>query len=159
MLFRSRRRPDGTTHWRALLDLVRHPYLRLLNPPDLPPGAARDLLRRMERRISQGTPYVRPRAVAEGAVLDLVEQVRADPASDPWETGVDGPAFPALSVALDGLTALADRLITAAVDAWAEADTPQRLADALAGLCNLLLDRDGSGDEKIGRASCRKRVF
>lgn len=144
---RARRRPAGATHWRALLDLVRHPYLRLLHPPGVPPGAARDLLRRMERRISQGTPYVHPRAVAEGAVLDLVEQASADPASDPWEERAVGAARSAPSAARDSLAALADALITATVDAWAEADTPAKLADALAGLCNLLLDRDGSGED------------
>ena len=132
---RARRRPDGTTHWRALLDLVRHPYLRLLAPPGMPPGAARDLLRRMERRLGQGTPWVHPRALAEGAVLDLLEQNEAD-------------APPALrtpvSVSIpEGLTALADALISATVEAWARANTPARLADALSALCDLLLTRSG----------------
>lgn len=146
---RSRRRPDGATHWRALLDLVRHPYLRLLAPPDMPPGAARDLLRRMERRLGQGAPWVRPRDVAEGAVLDLLEQSEA-------EAPPDLRAFAPHSApdsARMRLTALADALITATVEVWAQANTPARLADALSTLCDLLLNRGGGDADLSGGLS------
>ncbi|MBD5538898.1 MAG: PD-(D/E)XK nuclease family protein [Desulfovibrio sp.] len=61
-LFRLRegRAEDGRYHWRALLHVLRHPYLNMLETtgPDGEPLPLRDGLRRMEALIREGSRYV-----------------------------------------------------------------------------------------------------
>ncbi len=132
---RAERRADGKNHWRHLLDLLRHPYLRLLVPPDVSDTNARDFLQHMEHRLLSGTPYVVPRVLATGAIGDFLTDGRT----------VD-------QATLAHLSALADTLITITVDIWGQARTPGQLANALGKLCELLLThgRQESADAKPG---------
>ena len=61
-LFRLRegRAEDGRYHWRALLHVLRHPYLNMLEIPgkDGEPVGLREGLRRMEALIREGSRYV-----------------------------------------------------------------------------------------------------
>lgn len=54
------RAEDGRYHWRALLHVLRHPYLNMLETPgkDGEPLALREGLRRMEALIREGSRYV-----------------------------------------------------------------------------------------------------
>lgn len=118
---RRQRRPDGTTHWRALADLVRHPYLRLLEAGGMP---LRDTLQNMERRLRAGSRHVDPHVMAREA---LDETLAAQP-----EAFFRTPAA-------DALNELLRRVLHDTVDTWASVETLSGLAGALAGLCETLL--------------------
>ncbi|MFQ8735925.1 MAG: hypothetical protein ACLSAH_07720 [Bilophila wadsworthia] len=64
---RNRRQPNGTTHWKTLADLVRHPYLRLLEANGI---SLRDIFQNMETRLRNGSRHADAHAVAEGAADD-----------------------------------------------------------------------------------------
>lgn len=130
---RRQRRPDGTTHWRALMELVRHPYLRLLEAGGMP---LRDTLQNMERRLRSGSRHVDPHVSARDA---LDETLAAQP-----EAIFRTPA-------VDALRELLRRVLHDTVDTWAGVETLSGLAGALAGLCETLLVY-GSGALPDGEA-------
>ncbi|MCH5277449.1 MAG: PD-(D/E)XK nuclease family protein [Desulfovibrionaceae bacterium] len=130
---REKRRPDGRTHWRPLLDLIRHPYVRMLRlPPDAPGSAPssggrplRPLLRMLEGRLRSGTRLANPAAL----VTDLLEKIRGGKGSGP-ATG--GDIDEALGHGLEHVMAVL-------VENWSRVETLRGAAAALAALCDLLL--------------------
>ena len=125
---RNRRQPNGTTHWKALADLVRHPYLRLLEANGI---SLRDIFQNMETRLRNGSRHADAHAVAEGAVDDFFA----------------ASSLPGVAAAMPAIRELVNRVLRDTVDTWARAHTLGGLADALSGLCDtLLVYGSGSGE-------------
>src|SRR5699024_3642581 len=127
---RNRRQPNGTTHWKALADLVRHPYLRLLEANGI---SLRDIFQNMETRLRNGSRHADAHAVAEGAVDDFFA----------------ASSLPGVAAAMPAIRELVNRVLRDTVDTWARAHTLGGLADALSGLCDTLLVY-GSGNGENG---------
>ena len=135
---RNRRQPGGMTHWKALADLVRHPYLRLLEANGV---SLRDVFQNMETRLRNGSRYADPHAVAEGALDDFFADAAPDAAA-----------------AMPAVRELVRRLLCDTVDTWARAGSLGGLADALSGLCDTLLVY-GSGNDETGTGSGRTDIW
>ncbi len=125
LAIRNRRQPNGTTHWKALADLVRHPYLRLLEAEGI---SLRELFQNMENRLRRGSRHADAHAIAEAALDDFI-----------------AASHPSLAKALPAVRELVGRILRDTVDTWAEAETLAGVAAALSGLCDTLLTY-GSGD-------------
>lgn len=132
----EKRRPDGRTHWRPLLDLIRHPYVRMLRlPPEAAGSAAssegkplRPLLRLLEEHLRSGNRLVDPAALTS-ALLARVSDKRKAPA----QGGMDDEACDkALAQGLEHAMAVL-------VESWTTVGTLRGAAAALAALCDLLL--------------------
>ena len=132
---RNRRQPNGTTHWKTLADLVRHPYLRLLEANGI---SLRDIFQNMETRLRNGSRHADAHAVAEGAADDFFA----------------ASSLPNVAEAMPAIRELLNRILRDTVDTWARVHTLGGLADALSGLCDTLLvygsgnDEDGAGNGK-----------
>jgi len=133
-------RPGGRHHWRTLLDLFRHPYVRMLRvfPPEEEDPEMRTeegiplrpLIRRLEQRLREGS-----RLPELGVLLeDLLDDTLGD---------LDA-ALPREREEENGLCEEAARLLEQTVHilvtAWTEADTLAAVAGCLEELCRLLLD-------------------
>lgn len=129
---RRRRRPDGTAHWRALADLVRHPYLRLLEADGIP---LRDVFQNMESRLRKGGRYTDIHEAAAGALDDFTAA-----------SSLPGPALTAVRDVLG-------RILRDTVDTWARAATLAQAAGALGDLCETLLVHGGGDDAENGKPS------
>lgn len=119
MTLQETRLPSGRYHWKELIALLRHPYCKMPRIGDAQP--LRAAFHGLEAAIRQGGAYVDPFAL---------------PVPVPPE---DGPSP-------EAVTALARRMLTCCLTAFEDITTPRRLADALAGLAELLLDPDHAGD-------------
>lgn len=132
---RNRRQPNGTTHWKTLADLVRHPYLRLLEANGI---SLRDIFQNMETRLRNGSRHADAHAVAEGAADDFFA----------------ASSLPNVAEAMPAIRELLNRILRDTMDTWARVHTLGGLADALSGLCDTLLvygsgnDEDGAGNGK-----------
>ena len=102
-------------HWRPLLDVLRHPLVRML---EVEGQSLRPLLDRMERTLRKGGRY---------ADLDLLV---AQACSSP---DLADPAF------VNGPVDLFNRFMADAVLAWRAVRTPADLGNALTRLCETLL--------------------
>jgi len=111
---RDSRREDGTCHWRPLLEILRHPYLRMLAANG---QSAREALSGIEKRLRAGHPFAAPEALAE-------ETLTAAP--------------PDAEVAV-----LVRRIIRQSATAWGSVSTPAEMAARLEELCGLLLEAGG----------------
>ncbi len=124
-------------HWRDLVELVRHPYLKMLRPPpldassplppDSPPSSSADELRRELHRFEEalresGGRYARP--------FELLERVY---------TLLGPEEMPPPEV-----LALVEKVFARTVEAFENPLTPADMGRAVAGLCGLLLEH-GSG--------------
>lgn len=112
-------------YWRDLVDMLRHPYIKMLRP-DLPPeeeGEASGLpLRRELHRLEQGLRegggrYPDPRAL----LLDLYQSLPKE----------DLPPAPVLQ--------MLEELLRTTLDAFEHLRSPGELAAAITGLCELML--------------------
>ena len=136
-IFRAResRRPDGRLHWRPVLDLIRHPYVRMLNLPreqDDPSGdgvSLRPLLRRLEQRIREGSRLIR----VQETLSDMLDQLLGDPENLSPGGGISEEAGRLLEQVLDTM-----------LTAWAELSTLRQVAARLSEVCGLLLRCGGS---------------
>lgn len=108
---------SGRYHWRSLVALLRHPYLKMLRLGDEEP--LRAVFHTLEAALRQGGAFADPLAL--------------DPA------GEDGPPSPETA-------ALYRRVLETCLTGFEAVDTPRALGNALAGLCELLLDPDLAGD-------------
>ena len=131
----EKRRPDGRTHWRSLLDLIRHPYVRMLClPPETAGSAAppegrplRPLLRLLEERLRSGNRLVNPTALTS-ALLDKVSDGRAVRGQGMEDEACDKDLGQGL-----------DQVMAVLVENWTSVETLRGAAAALAALCDLLL--------------------
>ncbi|MHC1789971.1 PD-(D/E)XK nuclease family protein [Solidesulfovibrio sp.] len=118
MTLQETRLSEGRYHWRELVALLRHPYLKMLR--SAPERTLRPVFHGLEAAIRQGGAYV-------------------DPFSLPLAGSDDAAPAPEL-------LALAGRVLAACLTAFEEVGTPRALGNALAGLAELLLDAELSGD-------------
>ncbi|MDE7241658.1 PD-(D/E)XK nuclease family protein [Desulfovibrio sp.] len=97
------RAEDGRYHWRALLHVLRHPYLNMLEIPgmDGEPLALRDGLRRMEALIREGSRYV-DLGVCLAECRANVSQPLGDLLAECLETTIGGLARADTTAALAG---------------------------------------------------------
>lgn len=121
------KRKDRGYYWRDLIDLFRHPYIKMLRPdPENQDPADDASLRRELHRLEQslrerGSRYLDPREL-------LMEEFQF--------RDQDGlPSGPVL--------ALLDRIFHATLGAFASLRSPADLAGALEGVCALLLEHGG----------------
>ena len=136
---RNRRQPNGTTHWKALADLVRHPYLRLLEVNGI---SLRDIFQNMETRLRNGSRHADAHAVAEGAADDFFA----------------ASSLPNVAAAMPAIRERINRILRDTVDTWARAHTLGGLADALSGLCDTLLVY-GSGNDESGAGNGKADIW
>ena len=136
---RNRRQPNGTTYWKALADLVRHPYLRLLEVNGI---SLRDIFQNMETRLRNGSRHADAHAVAEGAADDFFA----------------ASSLPNVAAAMPAIRELINRILRDTVDTWARAHTLGGLADALSGLCDTLLVY-GSGNDESGAGNGKADIW
>ncbi len=102
---------DGLVYWRPMINLVRHPCLRMLASSE---GSLGPVLTKMEHLLRRGKKFVSPAAIAEKALLE----------------SSSGPKT----------RDLLRRLMNACIDAWNRIHTTADVADCLWTLCNILLD-------------------
>lgn len=117
MTLQETRLSSGRYHWRELVALLRHPYLKMLRQGDEEP--LRAAFHTLEATLRRGEAFADPLA------LDT--------------TGEDGPPSP-------DVAALCRRVLDVCLTAFEAVDTPRALGNAVAGLCELLLDPDHAGD-------------
>jgi len=122
-------RKNSGYYWRDLVDLIRHPYLKMLSPPDLdsangsrPPNAAVHDLRRELHRLEaalrgHGRKYADPR--------ELIRNMYA--------------ALPAPETAPGAADGLLEALLTTCLTGFENPERPRDLAEALERLCAFLL--------------------
>ena len=138
---RDRRQPDGASHWKPLTDLVRHPYLRLLEVNGI---SLREIFQNMEGRLRGGIRHAKPYAVARAALDDMIATSSLPPQT--------------LAEAAPAIWNLLERLLQDTVGTWADADTLAKTADALAGLCDTLLVY-GNGSDETGTGSGKSAIW
>ncbi len=109
-------------HWKGLIDLLRHPYLKMLEIPDGQPF--RHLLHQAERIVRAGRRFADPVGLPEQAELAQTALAGREGAVP------DGRAAP--------LRELFIRVLRATTGAWERIESPADLAEALAGLADLL---------------------
>lgn len=139
---RESRRPDGRTHWRPLLDLIRHPYVRMLRlpsagpdgRPDAAPGEGkplRPLLRLLEEKLRSGGRLVHPAVLT----ADLLDEVLGDlDGRDPGGSGwMDD------EIRDENVGQALEHVMDVLAGAWERVDSLRGAAAALAALCDLLL--------------------
>jgi hypothetical protein len=110
---------SGRYHWRELIALLRHPYLKMLRLGATQP--LRAIFHSLEAAIRQGGAYLDPLSLPLAGAED------------------DEPPSPEA-------LALAGRVLETCLTAFDSVDTPRSLGNALAGLCDLLLDPELAGD-------------
>lgn len=118
-------RTDAGFHWRGTLELLRHPYLRMLGGPDRPLQAVFALMDNIIRE--RNTPFLDPRALLDPhdpAMAAVSEALRETPGS--------GPA-----------PALARRVFELVLDRFENPATLSALADALHDLAAFLTEEGG----------------
>lgn len=102
-----------TVHWRAWSTLLRHPCLRMLEGENADSSELRQALHALEHETRQGGRFLNPH--------DLLPSVKAT---------VSAPT-----------AAILDDILFHTLDAWAAVRTTAELAEALGGLCQLLVER------------------
>lgn len=135
---RESRRADGRVHWRPLLDLIRHPYVRMLRLPPEQTGAnapaageglpLRPLLHRLEQRVRTGGRLVRPSLL----VSDFLDDVLGD--LDTRNADDDDASL------TEAAGTLLEHVLNVLVGAWDKVDTLRGAADCLAALADMLLE-------------------
>ena len=118
MTLQETRLGAGRYHWRELIALIRHPYLKLPRLGEVQP--LRAAFHGLEAAIRQGGAYLDPLAIPVPLPEDDL---------DP-----------------EVVAALCRRTLTCTLTAFEDLTTPRQLATALTGLAELLLDPELSGD-------------
>lgn len=108
----------GRYHWKELVSLLRHPYLKMLRAGEAEP--LRGVFHDMEAALRKGAAFADPFALEPG------DEMRA-------------PATPEAA-------ALGRRVLETCLTAFEAVETPRALGRAVAGLCELLLDPELCGD-------------
>lgn len=117
MVLQETRLGAGRYHWRELVALLRHPYLKMLRLGEEEP--LRAIFHTLEAAIRRGGAFADPFA------MEFASE--------------DAPPPP-------DAAALCRRALGACLTAFESVDTPRALGNALAGLAELLLDPEHAGD-------------
>lgn len=136
LAIRTEQRPDGTTHWRSLAELIRHPYIRLLEADGQP---LREILRIMERHLREGSRFVSPQKAGRAA---LEENARN---------------FQGTETQRQALARLLERVLSVTVEQWVNISSLRMLADALGALCETLLTGGETEQEILKHAALWNR--
>jgi hypothetical protein len=115
------RTPSGYP-WRRIIDLIRHPYLKMLSLHNARP--LQQVFRHMERSVRQGARHTDPRNLQ-------IEYLAEADATGAGTAAVDDEA----------LAALVSRIFDLTLTRWERVSTPQQLAGVLADMCTLLLEQ------------------
>lgn len=105
----------ATYHWRAILNLIRHPYLRMLECDGKRP--LQKLLARLEKIVRSGAPFIDPHALAR-TLTEETDAVMPEEAQN---------------------AALLTRVLNLTITDWENMHTLQGAAQNLAGLAELLM--------------------
>ncbi|MBG0774959.1 MAG: PD-(D/E)XK nuclease family protein [Desulfovibrionaceae bacterium] len=137
--------PGRTYYWRELIDCIRHPYLKMLDLDGAQP--LRIAFHALERVVRTGEKFTDPRALA-AALADEELEAGATGAAGAAETGTATGRSPTADAetppAPEAVRALLEEVFAACLDAFAPVRTLAQLADALDGLCDLLLRHGGT---------------
>lgn len=120
---------SGRVHWKSLMALIRHPYVRMLGVPaadgEGSPIPLRPFLSRMEERLRTGSRMVEAKSCASDLVDDILGELEGAPPAEGLveETGQ-----------------LLEKVMDVLADSWRGADTLSNIAARLRELCRLLLD-------------------
>lgn len=128
---RSSMNGNGLVHWKALMALIRHPYVRMLgvnNADGGNPVPLRPFLTRLEARLRSGDRMVDAAACAADMADDLLGDLDGKPLAD----GLSEENGRLLELVMDVL-----------VTRWRGVDTLEALASCLRSLCGLLLEYGG----------------
>ncbi len=125
--------PNGKVHWRSLLNLIRHPYLRLLEGNGVP---LRGVLQHMETVLRSGSRHADPHDAAITALRSFCKNT------------------PLPSSTTAALSSLLDQLLEVTVDKWTQLAAPRDVASALSSLCDMLLLQGSRYDqtETVGKS-------
>lgn len=123
---RDQNQPDGRVRWKPLVELVRHPYLRMLRSGDI---RLREILRQAERLLRLGPRFVLLRSVAREAIGAIFS-------GNPEERIEELPG----PKAIEAVKKLLDRVLLCTVEDWSKAETLEQTAEALSALCTALLE-------------------
>ena len=119
----------GLVHWKSLMALIRHPYVRMLGVPsaekdgDIAP--LRPFLSRLEARLRTGSRMVDAKSCAS----DMVDEILGD---------LDGR--PLAEDLTEETGQLLERVMDTLVARWRSLDTLEDMASRLRELCQLLLE-------------------
>ena len=117
----------GLVHWKSLLALIRHPYVRMLGVPsgnDADPLPLRPFLSRMEARLRTGSRMVDAKSCASDLADDILGELERAPSEALCEaTGQ-----------------LLEKVMDVLVARWRHLETLEDLASRLRELCQLLLE-------------------
>lgn len=115
MRLQETRSENGLYHWRECIDLIRHPYLKMLEVDGVRPLP--DIFHGVENRLRKGNRFLDLRL--------MMEEVLAS------------------SDASAAATELGREVLSICLTRWELATTPASIADALFTLCNTLLEHGG----------------
>ncbi|MCG8533425.1 MAG: PD-(D/E)XK nuclease family protein [Desulfovibrionales bacterium] len=110
------KRADGY-YWKDIIDLIRHPYIKMLTIGEERPFGV--TLHNMEKELRKGKSYTTP------FTLPFTPNEQA-------------------AASVEEMQALMTRVLSCAITAWEEMSTPAQLADTLADLCTVLLEHGGN---------------
>lgn len=119
----------GLVHWKSLLALIRHPYVRMLGVPssdeDDEAAPLRPFLSRLEAKLRTGSRMVDAQICASDMVDEILGDIEDRPPSEQFteETGQ-----------------LLERVMDTLVTRWRTVDTLEDMASRLRELCQLLLE-------------------
>ena len=118
---------EGRVHWKSLMALIRHPYVRMLGVADDDDGLLplRPFLSRMEGALRRGSRMVDAFTCAS----DLVDEILGDIEGGPLAEGL-----------CEESGRLLEKAMRVLVEGWREVPTLEELASRLRELCSLLLE-------------------
>ncbi|WP_418764414.1 PD-(D/E)XK nuclease family protein [Mailhella sp.] len=119
---------EGLAHWKSLMALIRHPYVRMLGVPadgEGDPSPLRPFLSRMEERLRTGSRLVD----AQSCASDLVDDILGDLDGKPPAEGLN-----------EATGQLLEKVMETLVSGWRQLETLNDMASRLRELCRLLLE-------------------
>lgn len=145
---RSDTRPDGSILSKSLLELVRHPCLRILTPNTLPSKIFKKFLQRMEILLTKGRTRVQLNAFIDYAIEDFLNKNNKQCQAILAEFHLKNPE--------QTIHLCVEEMFQATVRAWNLATTLEELAKALSLLCQLLLNWAGKDEDSAEEKSLLK---
>lgn len=111
---------DAGYPWRKIIDLIRHPYLKMLAIGDERP--LQRIFHAMENTVRKGARHTDPRRIEQ----------------DVYKSSLEGCA-----TSVEDAQQLLDRIFTLTLTRWELVNTPHAMAEALSELCVMLIEQGG----------------